>query len=108
MRGKEDIEHAYIESRETHALATSFRAVDGYYRNCDAARYPTVDFQAVFHSQPARLRSIADDLVNFASLLWLVYGLLNQKPAIYVGNMIALAMDVLMVNGILMHAGWTY
>jgi hypothetical protein len=41
-------------------------------------------------------------------MLWLVYGLLNRKPAIYVGNLISLAMNSLMVNGILMHAGWTY
>lgn len=43
-----------------------------------------------------------------ASLLWLVYGLLNRKAAIYVGNMIVLVTNLLMVNGILMHAGWTY
>jgi hypothetical protein len=34
--------------------------------------------------------------------------LLNRKPTIYVGNIIGLAMNLLMVNGILMHAGWTY
>jgi MtN3 and saliva related transmembrane protein len=44
----------------------------------------------------------------FASLLWLTYGLLNRKPAIYVGNTIALVMNLLMVNGILMHVGLTY
>ena len=43
-----------------------------------------------------------------ASLLWVTYGLLNRKPAIYVGNIIGLVMNVLMVNGILMNAGWTY
>ena len=43
-----------------------------------------------------------------ASLLWLVYGLLNRKPPIFVGNGISLEMNLLMVNGILMHAGWTY
>jgi hypothetical protein len=43
-----------------------------------------------------------------ASLLWVAYGMLNRKTAIYVGNIIGLAMDLLMVNGILMNAGWTY
>jgi MtN3 and saliva related transmembrane protein len=43
-----------------------------------------------------------------ATLLWVVYGLLNLKPAIYVGNIIGLVMNLLMVNGILMNAGWTY
>lgn len=41
-----------------------------------------------------------------ASLLWVVDGLLNRNPAIYV--VIALLMNLLMVNGILMKAGWTY
>jgi MtN3 and saliva related transmembrane protein len=43
-----------------------------------------------------------------ASLLWVIYGLLNRKAAIYAGNIIGLVMDLLMVDGILMHAGWTY
>ncbi|MGB9436269.1 MAG: hypothetical protein WBQ89_28725 [Candidatus Acidiferrum sp.] len=33
---------------------------------------------------------------------------LNRKPAIYVGNIIGLVMNLLMVNGILVRAGWTY
>jgi hypothetical protein len=37
--------------------------------------------------------------------LWVTYGLLNRKPAVYVGNMIGLVMNLLMVNGIRMHAG---
>jgi hypothetical protein len=36
-----------------------------------------------------------------------MYAMLNRKAAIYVGNIIGLAMDLLMVNGILMNAGWT-
>jgi hypothetical protein len=36
------------------------------------------------------------------------YGLLNRKPAIYVGNIIGLVMNLQMVNSILMNAGWTY
>jgi hypothetical protein len=43
-----------------------------------------------------------------SQVLWVVYGLLNRKPAIYVGNIIGLVMNLLMVNGILMRAGWTY
>jgi MtN3 and saliva related transmembrane protein len=43
-----------------------------------------------------------------ASLLWVVYGLLNRKRAIYIGNAISLVMNSLMVNGILIHDGWTY
>ena len=38
----------------------------------------------------------------------MTYGLLNRKPAIYVDNVIGLMMNWLMVNGILMSAGWTY
>ena len=45
---------------------------------------------------------------TLASLLWVTYGLLNRKPAIYVGNLIGLMMNLLMVNGILLNAGWTY
>jgi hypothetical protein len=47
-------------------------------------------------------------VVDLASLLWVTYGFLNRNPAIYVGNIIGLAMDLLMVNGILIKAGWTY
>jgi uncharacterized protein with PQ loop repeat len=43
-----------------------------------------------------------------ASRLWVSYGLLNRKPAIYVGNIIGFGMNLLMVNGILMNAGWTW
>jgi len=35
--------------------------------------------------------------------LWVIYGLLNRKPAIYAGNIIGLVMNLLMVNGILMN-----
>jgi len=83
--------------------------MDGRYENCYAARHHPIDFQFVFHSKPLYLGSITDDLVHFfaASLLLLVYGLLNRKPANNVGNMIAPALNLLMVCGILMHAGWT-
>jgi hypothetical protein len=37
--------------------------------------------------------------------LWVIYGLLNRKPAIHVGNIIGLVTNLLMVNGILLNAG---
>lgn len=54
------------------------------------------------------LSLITWSIYALASLLWLVYGLLNRKPAIYIGNGFGLATNLLMVNGILIHAGWTY
>jgi hypothetical protein len=106
--------HSYVlsESRFTETLtgASSFRATNGFYRNCATTRHPAVDFQVVFHAQSACFGSIVDDVDHLclASLLWITYGLLNRKPAIYAGNIIGLVMDFLMVNGILMQAGWTY
>ncbi len=73
------------------------------------ATIPSISKLYFTHSQHASGQSLTTwSIFSLASLLWLVYGLLNRKPAIYVGNMIALVMNLLMVNGILMHAGWTY
>jgi MtN3 and saliva related transmembrane protein len=73
------------------------------------ATLPSISKLYFTHSQHASGQSLVTwSIFAGASLLWLVYGLLNRKPAIYVGNIIALAMNLLMVNGILMHAGWTY
>jgi MtN3 and saliva related transmembrane protein len=73
------------------------------------ATIPSISKLYFTHSQHASGQSLTTwSIFALASLLWLVYGLLNRKPAIYVGNIIALAMNLLMVNGILMHAGWTY
>ena len=73
------------------------------------ATLPSISKLYFTHSQHASGQSLTTwSIFAGASLLWLVYGLLNRKAAIYVGNMIALAMNLLMVNGILMHAGWTY
>ena len=73
------------------------------------ATIPSISKLYFTHSQHASGQSLTTwSIFALASLLWLVYGLLNRKPAIYVGNMIALVMNLLMVNGILMHAGWTY
>lgn len=61
------------------------------------------------HSQHASGQSLATwSVFAAASLLWVIYGSLNRKAAIYAGNIIGLVMDLVMVNGILMHAGWTY
>jgi MtN3 and saliva related transmembrane protein len=61
------------------------------------------------HSEHASGQSLATWCIFlFATLLWVVYGLLNRKPAIYVGNIIGVTMNLLMVIGILHHAGWTY
>ena len=61
------------------------------------------------HHQHVAGQSLATwSIYSLACLLWMIYGLLNRKPAIYVGNIIGLAMDLLMVNGILIQAGWTY
>jgi MtN3 and saliva related transmembrane protein len=61
------------------------------------------------HSQHASGQSLTTWCIFLVgSLLWVVYGLLNREPAIYVGNLIAVTMNLLMVNGILMHAGLTY
>ena len=73
------------------------------------ATIPSISKLYFTHSQHASGQSLTTwSIFALASLLWLVYGLLNRKPAIYVGNIIPLAMNLLMVNGILMHAGWTY
>jgi len=73
------------------------------------ATIPSISKLYVTHSQHAAGQSLTTwAIYACASLLWLVYGLLNRKLAIYVGNLISLVMNLLMVNGILMHAGWTY
>jgi len=70
---------------------------------------PSVSKLYLTHSQHATGQSLTTwSIFGLASLLWLVYGLLNRKPAIWVSNLIGLVMNLLMVNGILMHAGWTY
>jgi len=73
------------------------------------ATLPSISKLYFTHSQHASGQSLTTwSIFALASLLWLVYGLLNRKAAIWVGNLIGLAMNSLMVNGILMHAGWTY
>ncbi len=73
------------------------------------ATLPSISKLYFTHSQHASGQSLTTwSIFAIASLLWFPYGLLNRKPAIYAGNIIGLVMNVLMVNGILMAAGWTY
>jgi len=73
------------------------------------ATIPSITKLYLTHSQHAAGQSLITwSFYAGASLLWLIYGLLNRKPAIYVGNLISLVMNLLMVNGILMNVGWTY
>ena len=73
------------------------------------ATLPSITKLYFTHSRHASGQSLTTwSIFALASLLWVIYGLLNRKPAIYVGNIIGLVMNLLMVNGILLHAGWTY
>jgi MtN3 and saliva related transmembrane protein len=73
------------------------------------ATIPSISKLYVTHTEHASGQSLITwSVFACASLLWVVYGLLNRKAAIYVGNAISLAMNSLMVIGILMHVGWTY
>jgi MtN3 and saliva related transmembrane protein len=73
------------------------------------ATLPSISKLYFTHSQHASGQSLTTwAIFALASLLWVIYGLLNRKAAIYAGNIIGLVMDLLMVNGILMNAGWTY
>ncbi len=61
------------------------------------------------HSQHASGQSLATWCIFLlATLLWVVYGLLNNKPAIYLGNIIGVLMNLLMVFGILVGVGLTF
>lgn len=73
------------------------------------AALPSISKLYFTHSQHASGQSLTTWLIfALSNLLWVIYGLLNRKPAIYAGNIIGLVMNALMVNGILMNAGWTY
>ena len=73
------------------------------------ATIPSISKLYFTHSHHASGQSLTTwSIFAVASLLWVTYGFLHHKPAIYVGNIIGLLMDLLMVNGILMNAGWTY
>jgi len=42
------------------------------------------------------------------AVIWLAYGVYVNRPAIYVGNGLALVLNLLMIAGILVHAGLTF
>jgi hypothetical protein len=69
-------------------LASSLRAADGHYRNRAAARHlPSISKLYFTHSQHASGQSPTKwSIFALASLLWVIYGLLNRKAAIYAGN----------------------
>jgi MtN3 and saliva related transmembrane protein len=64
------------------------------------ATLPSISKLYFTHSEHASGQSLVTwSIFAVASLLWVTYGLLNRKPAIYAGNIIGLLMDILMVNG---------
>jgi uncharacterized protein with PQ loop repeat len=64
------------------------------------ATIPSITKFYFTHSQHASGQSLTTwSIFAVASLLWVTYGLLNRKPAINVGNIIGLVMNLLMVNG---------
>ena len=44
----------------------------------------------------------------FLSVLWFFYGLIHKNAPIWVGNLIGTVMNLLMVIGIVIHAGVTF
>ena len=73
------------------------------------ATIPSLSKLYFTHTQHASGQSLTTwAIFALANLLWIIYGTLNRKPAIFTGNIIGLLMNLLMVNGILMNAGWTY
>jgi uncharacterized protein with PQ loop repeat len=61
------------------------------------------------HSQHAPGQSLVTwVLYLILSFLWVVYGLITRKKAIYLGNGLSAFMNLLMVVGIIIHAGWTF
>jgi MtN3 and saliva related transmembrane protein len=73
------------------------------------ATIPSITKLYFTHTEHASGQSVTTwSIFAVTALLWVVYGFLDGNPAIYVGNIIALAMDLLMVIGILKNAGHTY
>jgi uncharacterized protein with PQ loop repeat len=61
------------------------------------------------HSHHAHGLSLSSWIAySFLALLWFLYGLVHKNAPIWVGNLIGLVMDLLMVIGILIHAGITF
>jgi MtN3 and saliva related transmembrane protein len=61
------------------------------------------------HSQHAPGLSLSTWIAySLLALLWFIYGLVHKNVPIWVGNSIGCVMDLLMVIGILVHAGITF
>jgi uncharacterized protein with PQ loop repeat len=61
------------------------------------------------HSHHAHGLSLSSWIAySFLALLWFLYGLVHKNAPIWVGNLVGLVMDLLMVIGILIHAGITF
>jgi uncharacterized protein with PQ loop repeat len=61
------------------------------------------------HSHHARGLSLSSWIAySLLALMWFLYGLVHKKAPIWVGNLIGLVMDLLMVIGIFIHAGMTF
>jgi MtN3 and saliva related transmembrane protein len=61
------------------------------------------------HSHHAQGLSLSSWIAySLLALLWFLYGLVHKNAPIWVGNLIGLVMDILMVIGILIHAGITF
>lgn len=59
----------------------------------------------VKHAQDASGQSLTTwFILGVASLLLVLYGLHNRRPAIYAGNIVGLMTSLLMMNGILIYA----
>ncbi|NOD65647.1 MULTISPECIES: SemiSWEET transporter [unclassified Ruegeria] len=61
------------------------------------------------HTEHATGQSLVSwSLYAAVSFLWFAYGLIVGKLPIYVGNGISMVLNILMVIGILIHAGVTF
>ena len=61
------------------------------------------------HSHHAQGLSLSTWIAySLLALMWFLYGLVHKNHPIWVGNLIGLVMDLLMVIGILIHAGITF
>ena len=61
------------------------------------------------HSHHAPGLSLSSWLAySFLHVLWFIYGLIHKNVPIWVGNLISTVMNMLMVIGILIHAGVTF
>ena len=73
------------------------------------ARLPQLIKLYFTHSQHAPGQSLLSwSLYATVSFPWFAYGLVLGKRPIYVGNGIAMGLNLLMVSGIMFHSGLTF